>query len=318
MVLIAAAGITLVVLRDREARQVTERNASSAATGPNQIAGQDQQRKSQSYLDRVASASPASREPMKQPTPSTGAKASETIVAQNTQPAAPKPGVVAGAEPQPTLSAATQPSKTDLSPSFAPPPPTENERAQNRARDTQSVGGTGARKGEVANANFGALDRMQSNTVQRSQSNVQGLSNNNAQAQTQRQVQDAPSTANIQAERRAGADKLLAKEKESDDSTRAGRTSDVRTARSAGESAKRTPAPAVNEEKLETRSLNGRKFRKQGTAWIDTKFKSSMSVKGVSRGSDEYRALDAGLRSIVEQLGGDALIVWKGKAYRIH
>ena len=42
-----------------------------------------------------------------------------------------------------------------------------------------------------------------------------------------------------------------------------------------------------------------------------------MSVRNVSRESDEYRALDSGIRSIAEQLGGDVLVVWKGKAYRI-
>ena len=89
----------------------------------------------------------------------------------------------------------------------------------------------------------------------------------------------------------------------------------------------RPPAPKTEDargekhttsgEESETRSVGGRKFRRQGNAWIDAKFKSSMSLKNVSRGSEEFAALDSGLRSIAQQLGGEAIIVWKGKAYLI-
>lgn len=71
----------------------------------------------------------------------------------------------------------------------------------------------------------------------------------------------------------------------------------------------------------ETRSVGGRRFRRQGNAWIDTAYNSSRSTINVARGSDQYRALAAdepGLRSIAEQLGGEVVVVWKGKAYRIY
>jgi len=42
-----------------------------------------------------------------------------------------------------------------------------------------------------------------------------------------------------------------------------------------------------------------------------------MSVRNVSRGSEEFGALDSGLRSIAQQLGGEIIVVWKSKAYRI-
>ena len=51
--------------------------------------------------------------------------------------------------------------------------------------------------------------------------------------------------------------------------------------------------------------------------WIDQKFKSSMAMKSISRGSDEFQALDSGLRSIAQQLGGQVIVVWKGHAYLI-
>jgi hypothetical protein len=71
------------------------------------------------------------------------------------------------------------------------------------------------------------------------------------------------------------------------------------------------------EEAPATRSAGGRKFRRQGNAWVDQKFKSSMSLKNISRGSDEFGTLDSALRSIAQQLGGEIIVVWKGKAYLI-
>ena len=74
---------------------------------------------------------------------------------------------------------------------------------------------------------------------------------------------------------------------------------------------------AATEEPPQTRSAGGRKFRRQGAAWVDQKFKSSMTLKSVSRGSDAFDGLDSGLRSIAQQLGGEVIVVWKGKAYLI-
>ena len=77
-------------------------------------------------------------------------------------------------------------------------------------------------------------------------------------------------------------------------------------------------APKPNDtDEGQTRSAGGRKFRKQGSAWVDQKFKSSMTLKSVARGSDEFDSLDSGLRSIAQQLGGEVIVVWKGKAYLI-
>jgi Putative zinc-finger len=78
-----------------------------------------------------------------------------------------------------------------------------------------------------------------------------------------------------------------------------------------------TSGAAATEEAPPTRSAGGRKFRKQGAAWVDQKFKSSMTLKSMSRGSDEFSGLDSGLRAIAQQLGGEVIVVWKGKAYLI-
>jgi hypothetical protein len=75
-------------------------------------------------------------------------------------------------------------------------------------------------------------------------------------------------------------------------------------------------APA-DEEAHQTRSVGGRKFVRQGNRWVDQKFKSSMSLINISRGSDEFAALDSSLRTIAQQLGGEVVVVRKGKAYLI-
>jgi hypothetical protein len=82
----------------------------------------------------------------------------------------------------------------------------------------------------------------------------------------------------------------------------------------------RESAPA-SESADEKRSVGGRTFRRQGSAWIDTAYNSSRATVNVSRGSEQYRALLADeptLRTIAEQLGGEVIVVWKGRAYRIH
>ncbi|MFN2578512.1 MAG: hypothetical protein ABR607_12570 [Pyrinomonadaceae bacterium] len=75
---------------------------------------------------------------------------------------------------------------------------------------------------------------------------------------------------------------------------------------------------ASTEASSQTRSVGGRKFRRQGNAWIDQKFKSSMPLKKISRGSEEFAALDSSVRSIAQQLGGEIIVVSKGKAFLIN
>ena len=78
---------------------------------------------------------------------------------------------------------------------------------------------------------------------------------------------------------------------------------------------------ANDDGSAETRSVGGRQFRRQGSAWVDTAYNSSRSTINMARGSEQYRALVAdepALRSIAEQLSGEIIVVWKGKAYRIY
>lgn len=69
-----------------------------------------------------------------------------------------------------------------------------------------------------------------------------------------------------------------------------------------------------------TRSAAGHRFRRQGDAWIDVNYRSSMSMTGVRRGTEEFRALVADLPElgrIAGQLGGEVIAVINGRAYRI-
>ncbi|HEV2802792.1 MAG TPA: hypothetical protein VGW12_20135 [Pyrinomonadaceae bacterium] len=70
----------------------------------------------------------------------------------------------------------------------------------------------------------------------------------------------------------------------------------------------------------ETRSVAGRRFRRQGDAWVDTAYAAGQSYTVVRRNSEQFRALTADepqLRRIADALGGDITVVWKGRAYRI-
>lgn len=73
-------------------------------------------------------------------------------------------------------------------------------------------------------------------------------------------------------------------------------------------------------DETETRAVSGRRFRRQGNAWVDTAYDSSRGTTNVGRGSEQFRALIAdepGLRAIAQQLGGEVVVVWKNRAYRI-
>lgn len=93
---------------------------------------------------------------------------------------------------------------------------------------------------------------------------------------------------------------------------------------------KESLAGAANDDRVErkdmaankaeaTRSVGGRQFVRRGDAWVDTAYQSQATTN-IKRGSEQYRALVAdepGLRSIADQLGGEVVVVWKGRAYRI-
>jgi hypothetical protein len=66
----------------------------------------------------------------------------------------------------------------------------------------------------------------------------------------------------------------------------------------------------------ETTKVGGKTFKRANGVWIDSSYKGQATTN-ISRGTNEYKKLDAGLRSIAESLNGAVIVVWKEKAYRI-
>ncbi len=309
IVVIAAATVTFVVLRDRGARQFTERAAKSNATETAKVE-EYQQAKAQADTTEKATAKSASAIPQPTVAPNVGLKQRESTVAQKSQPVMSESNSQLAINSRDAMPSRT-PEPREAVPSFAPPPPGETARAQqNQNREMQTVGGlAGRKKDENANAKFGALDRIQTSENQTKRSGT---------LRTESAANNQPA-ANV---RQAADDKSLAKSKETDTvSATSGSANEARIQTAAPKPAlRKAPAAAPradSEEAPSTRTIGGRKFQRQGNVWVDTKFKTSMNIKSISRGSDEYRELDAGLRSIAEQLGSEVIIVRKGKAYHI-
>jgi hypothetical protein len=79
-------------------------------------------------------------------------------------------------------------------------------------------------------------------------------------------------------------------------------------------------AMGTQSAQLTTRTVAGRHFRRVNNTWVDTAYDSALHTTTLSRGSEQYRALvgdEPGLRTIAEQLDGEVIVVWKGRAYKI-
>ena len=74
-------------------------------------------------------------------------------------------------------------------------------------------------------------------------------------------------------------------------------------------------------ERVDSRTVSGKRFVRQNNSWIDAAYQGSRATTNVKRGSEQYRALIAdepSLRTFAEQLGGEVIVVWKGRAYRFY
>jgi hypothetical protein len=85
--------------------------------------------------------------------------------------------------------------------------------------------------------------------------------------------------------------------------------------RSAGQVQNQVQANAQSEMAV-TRKVAGKTFHSSSGAWYDSAY-HGQSTTNIRRGSDEFKKLDSGLRSIANELGGVVVVVWKDKAYRI-
>lgn len=206
-------------------------------------------------------------------------------------------------------------------PGYAPPPPGETmtQQKQETYRDTQIAAGiSGPRQQqriESQQQKADSLDKLASQDRERDANNKDLARNDDLARKSGAPASVAsnqpPSPRRALDEKAKGPMRNMESNNAMNRNENLGRVESSKPASNAGADR------AATEEAPQTRSAGGRKFRKQGAAWVDQKFKSSMTLKSVSRGSDEFGNLDSGLRSIAQQLGGEVIVVWKGKAYLI-
>jgi hypothetical protein len=253
----------------------------------------------QALADRslpAAQPSQGSDQPLKSDQSRTGDTASAAKPAKETE-----------ATSAPALAARKAVEPVEAPPSYAPPPPAETERAETRSRDQQKIGGissmSGPRKSETA------ADKTQSINGGRADEGKNLRAEDDNARTTVNQASPRPASADEKAKGSGrDLDKLAAIQRNSNQ---------VRDNEATTQSAADTKRESAEEKTPETRSVGGRKFKHQGNAWIDSRFKSSMTLKSISRGSAEFDALDSGLRSIAQQISGEVIVVWKSKAYLI-
>ena len=65
-----------------------------------------------------------------------------------------------------------------------------------------------------------------------------------------------------------------------------------------------------------TRRVKGRTFEYRNGVWYDMDYTGGATTD-VHRGTEEFKNLDDGLRSIAGKLDGTIVVIWKGKAYKI-
>jgi hypothetical protein len=319
-VLVVAVGVTFLALRQRSnsslvagSQPAMERQVS--ATQPQEPALSESNQKAKTL------ATPSGVAPQPSLNPSVDSKKDETKVADATVvPPKPEKEAVTAATDQPVFAqkraaepmVAKQGESRQQQPSYAPPPPGEAGRAQTQSRDEryaqQTAAPSGPRKAEAPSDKLKDVDRSAGGISQNRANEGDDLRARNNQVATNQQ------TMNQQSQNRM-LDANIG-------SVRAGNLSTNRASNEEKTEAARKPATTTtrsdSERSPEIRSIAGHKFRRQGNAWIDTRFKSSMSVISVARDSDEFRGLDSDVRSIAQQLSGEVIVVRKGKAYRIH
>lgn len=309
LVLISVAGVVfLVTRRPQESSLIAQSNTTnpvpeSAVRPPGEVTSGNPL---QSEGNNNAPASKPSPSPQNSP-----------FADQPAKPDQPRPETVAAAPPQPAkesdvisnpgivASKRAEPAPTEPAPSYAPPPPpVVSQRQDSVTREQQSqlssAQAAGGRKSGPADQ-FKTVDK----TVRSSDVSKDGVDNED-------RVRLAANRA--PASKRGGEEKLKGPRRDMDSNAALNRNADERSRNVAGNA---TQSITTEDKPVETRSAGGRKFRRQGNSWVDLKYKPSMPVKSIARGSSEFNELDSGLRSLVQQLGGQVLVVWKGKAYSI-
>ena len=312
MVLIAAVGVIFLVTR-RPARNdalVAQNEKADQPASTMQPGSGVADTKAYNDQGSRAEANRAGATTAPAATPTTAREADDSKVtstaAPATRPDTPLPAVAPGlsAKGGETVGA-------EQRPSYAPPPPGETQASGPKVRQQQSpdsrqqqtFGGlaSGPRKGDASEDKYKVMTKQAPIVAK------DGADESNRGAANQ-----APQVnRSIVREKRSGPSRNM-------DNVAATNENRIEAPKNNAKKETRDAAASESEEAPQTRSVGGRKFRRQGASWIDVKFKSSMSLITVTRGSQQFSSLDSGLRSIASQLSGEVIVVWKSKAYRIH
>ncbi len=318
--LVVVAGVTFVALRQRsqstESLMVKNEGDQSATYATTPLADSNNSVAQPSISPSTAPAANDYLEPGKVPAPAvaqpTASQSSAGVLdrqetlrsADNTT--APAGPMKEAAKLPEVATKAGEESRVAKAMPYSPPPPGEKQ-ALSQVQ-TQSSGGYAASPGGP---------RQQQNQNQNQNFVLQPENKPVVRSDRER---DAVKDARLDDRDRKSEQAILAG-RASDEKSKGGPSrnmDNVANNRASNEARRNEPAKtdgADSEDKSETRSAGGHKFKRQGNAWVDQKFKSSMSLKTVARGSDEFSSLDSGLRSIAQQIGGEVIVVWKGKAY---
>jgi hypothetical protein len=306
MVLVAAVGVVfLVTRRPRESTLVAQSEQTkqvplSAVKPTSEGASQSGPEQEQALADRPL--------PAAQPSQSSDqlSKSDQSKTGDTASP--PKPAPETETTTSPVLAAKKAAEPGESSPSYAPPPPPETQRAEDRFRQQQTLNGI-ASVGGPRKAEQQVADKPQTINGARAGAGKDIQTEDDSRRAT---VNQAP------ANRGPADEKLKGPRRDVDNVAANNRNSnEIRGNATKTQAADEEKRESAKEKAPETRSVGGRKFKHQGNAWVDAKFKSSMTVKSISRGSSEFDALDSGLRSIAQQLSGEVIVVWKNKAYLI-
>ena len=316
VVLVAVVGVTFLVMRrPREANFV----AQNEPTNQTQV----------SAVRLPAAVPPQSNQngAVKSDQPITNPQRAASPIASNHEelksgqiPAPPpKPAQETTAPTSTVLAAkkAAEPVTAESSPPYAPPPPGESTQGtiSSERRETSRNVPSGPRKSDSPYDKSKMMDQSRAGEMSK---DVRAQDDSNRAGLNQTKTQ-----GNIQTQSN--------NQREADEKAAPGRDTDNLSSRARNNKESRAQAPATQsagtggrnasntseEAPPQTRSAGGRKFKRQGNAWVDSKFKSSMTLKSISRGSSEFDALDSGLRSIAQQISGEVIVVWKNKAYLI-
>jgi hypothetical protein len=294
-VLIAAAGVVFLVAR-RPANNSPLVARNEQANPPAAVKIDDQVAPAaNTNQDARPGANGNSTKTESGPTPKASQERDESKVATATVPP-PKPGETL---PAATPALAMKSAASESRPTYAPPPPGEREGEETKSRPQPSGSGlaSGPRKSAIID------DKHKTDRTA-----APPMAKDRAADETSRMATNqAPQNVARNQDKRGGP-------RRSQDNV--AQNNQLQIEPSQKESAG-TTSSAKPEAAPETRSVGGRKFRRQGGSWIDLKFKTSMSLHTIARGSDDFSSLDSGLRAIASQLSGEIIVVWKNKAYRI-